>query len=166
MVTVDIKRASRHLLAPAWLVSRVFDAEQLNAIEQVIRETELLQGGEIRVAVEGNLTPAELWRGVTPRDRAVQVFAQLGVWDTDANNGVLIYVSWADRDVEIVADRGFNGLVSAAEWSAVCANMERLFAQRQPREAMIEGIRAVGKLIARHFPAVDRNELPDRPVML
>jgi len=163
---MDIKRASRHLLAPAWLVDRVFDAEQLNAIEQVIRETELLQGGEIRVAVEGNLSPAELWRGVTPRDRAVQVFAQLGVWDTDANNGVLIYVSWADRDVEIVADRGFNNLVSAAEWSAVCANMERLFAQRQPREAMIEGVRAVGKLIARHFPAVDRNELPDRPVML
>ena len=163
---MDIKRASRHLLAPAWLVDRVFDAEQLNAIEQVIRETELLQGGEIRVAVEGNLSPAELWRGVTPRDRAVQVFAQLGVWDTDANNGVLIYLSWADRDVEIVADRGFNNLVSPDEWSAVCANMERLFAQRQPREAMIQGVRAVGKLIARHFPAVDRNELPDRPVML
>ena len=163
---MNIKRAMRHLLAPAWMVRRVFGDAELNAIERVIRETELSQGGEIRVAVEGNLTPLELWRGVKPRDRAVQVFAQLGVWDTEANNGVLIYLSWADRDVEIVADRGFNGAVSAAEWSAVCTNMERLFTQQRPREAMIEGIRAVGKLIARHFPAVDRNELADRPVML
>ena len=160
------RRALRHLLAPAWLVRRVFDDPQLSAIEQVIRETELQQGGEIRVAVEGNLSPVELWRGVTPRERAVQVFAQLGVWDTEANNGVLIYLCWADRDVEIVADRGFNGAVSAAEWSAVCATMERLFAEQRPRDAMIEGVRAVGKLIARHFPAVDRNELADRPVML
>jgi len=163
---MNFTRSLKHLLAPSWTVRRVFGEAQLNAIEQAIRETEAQQGGEIRIAVEGNLSPGELWRGVTPRQRAVQIFAQLGVWDTEANNGVLIYVSWADRDVEIVADRGFNGAVSGEEWSAVCASMEKLFAQKQPQAAMTEGIRAVGKLIARHFPAVDRNELADRPVMM
>ena len=68
-------------------------------------------------------------RGVTPRQQAVEAFAQLGVWDTDANNGVLIYVSWADRDVEIVADRGFNGRVTEQEWAAVCRRMEQSFAR-------------------------------------
>jgi len=165
-MAMNFTRALKHLLAPAWMVRRVFSDAELTAIEQAIRETEAQQGGEIRVAVEGNMAPAELWRGVTPRERAVQVFAQLGVWDTEANNGVLIYLSWADRDVEIVADRGFNGAVGAEEWAAVCASMEKLFAQNQPQQAMIEGIRAVGKLIARHFPAADRNELADRPVML
>ena len=163
---MNLTRSFRHLLAPAWIVRRVFGEAELDAIERAIRETEAQQGGEIRIAVEGNLHPVELWRGVTPRQRAVQVFAQLGVWDTEANNGVLIYLSWADRDVEIVADRGFNGAVSADEWTAVCTSMEKLFAQNQPQEAMITGIRSVGKLIARHFPAVDRNELADRPVML
>jgi uncharacterized membrane protein len=94
------------------------------------------------------------------------VFAQLGVWDTEANNGLLIYVSWADRDVEIVADRGYNDRVTAQQWTDICLAMERLFAAGQPQQAILEGIAAVGKLLALHFPAVDRNELPDRPVLL
>ena len=88
------------------------------------------------------------------------------MWDTEANNGVLIYVSWADRDVEIVADRGFNGRVSDQEWAQVCRHMEQAFARGAAREAVVEGIQKVGALIARHFPAVDRDELPNRPVLL
>lgn len=163
---MNIRRALRHLLTPAWAVRRVFDDTALRSIEETIRATELSHGGEIRFAIEGNLSPAELWRGMTPRQRAVQVFAQLGVWDTQANNGVLIYLCLADRDVEVVADRGFNDRVSAQEWNEVCQHMEHLFARRQPQQAIIEGVQGVGKLIARQFPAVDRNELPDRPVML
>jgi uncharacterized membrane protein len=105
-------------------------------------------------------------RGVPPRQQAVETFARLGVWDTEANNGVLIYVSWADHDVEIVADRGFNGRVTEQEWAAVCRRMEQSFARGSAREAIIEGIQAVGALIARHFPTTDRDELPNRPVML
>ena len=96
----------------------------------------------------------------------MQTFARLGVWDTAANNGVLIYVSWADRAVEIVADRGFNGRVTVQEWAEVCRRMEQSFARGTPRHAMVEGIQAVGALIARHFPTVDRDELPNRPVLL
>jgi uncharacterized membrane protein len=116
--------------------------------------------------LEAGLEPAELFRDLTPRQRALEAFSQLGVWDTELNNGVLIYVLWADHDVEIVADRGFNGRVSAQQWSDVCQRMEQLFSQGAAAQALVAGIQAAGGLIAQYFPAADRNELPDRPVLL
>ena len=139
----------------------------LQAIEQAITDTERAHGGEIRFAVEASREPARLdARRHSAATAQWQAFAQLGVWDTEANNGVLIYVSWADRDVEIVADRGFNGRVTDQEWAEVCRRMEQSFARGAPRQAVVEGIQAVGALIARHFPTADRDELPNRPVML
>jgi len=163
---MNVARAFRHLAAPAWTVRRIFGAQSFDAIEAAIKATERTHGGEIRFAVEGNLNAHELWRGVTGRERALHVFANLGVWDTEANNGVLIYLLWADHDVEIVADRGFNGKVTAAEWAAICHQMEGHFRADDPQRAIVEGVNAVGALIAKHFPAIDRNELADRPVML
>jgi uncharacterized membrane protein len=163
---MSITRALRHLATPAWVVSRIFSKDALSQIEAAIAATERAHGGEIRFAVEGNLSARELWRGATARERALEVFAQLGVWDTEANNGVLIYVLWADHDVEIVADRGFNAKVTSDEWSAVCRNMETHFRAGDATRAIVEGVHAAGALIARHFPVVDRNELPDRPVVL
>ena len=145
---------------------RAFDENALSAIERAITDTEKTHGGEIRIALEASLDPAELFSDLTPRQRALQTFAQLGVWDTELNNGVLIYVLWADRDVEIVADRGFNGRVSGQEWTDVCHRMEQLFSQGQAAQALVSGIQATGALISRHFPGGDRNELPDRPVVL
>lgn len=163
---MSIGRALRHLATPAWVVSKAFPSEALTKIEAAIAATEQTHGGEIRFAVEGNLSARELWGGELARERALEVFAQLGVWDTDANNGVLIYVLWADHDVEIVADRGFNGKVTNDEWAAVCKDMEARFKAHDPVGAILEGVREVGALIARHFPATDRNELPNRPVVL
>ena len=163
---MNISRAIRHLSSPAWIVRSTFTERALNDIESAIATTERSHGGEIRFAVEGNLSAAELWRNVSARERALEVFARLGVWDTEANNGVLIYVLWADHDVEIIADRGFNNRVSNEEWAAVCHLMEQHFRSNNPQQAIIEGVRSVGALIAKHFPAIDRNELPDRPVML
>jgi uncharacterized membrane protein len=163
---VSLQRMVRHLVTPHWILRRAFDAATLQAIEQAIADTERSHGGEIRFAVEASANPLHLMRGITPRHQAMEAFARLGVWDTEANNGVLIYVSWADRDVEIVADRGFNGLVSAQEWAEVCRVMEQSFARGSPRQAIVDGIRAVGVLIARHFPTTDRDELPNRPVLL
>jgi uncharacterized membrane protein len=163
---VSLARIARHLVLPGWALRRAFDAATLQAIEQAIADTERSHGGEIRFAVEASSNPFDVMGGVTPRQHALETFARLGVWDTEANNGVLIYVSWADRDVEIVADRGFNGRVTDQEWAAVCHRMEQSFARGAPRQAVVEGIQAVGALIARHFPTADRDELPNRPVML
>lgn len=163
---MKLLRALRHLSATGWSLRSTFSTAALERIEQTVAETERGHGGEVRFAVEGALSPAALWRDMSPRERALEVFAQSGVWDTEANNGVLIYVLWADRDVEIVADRGFNGKVSPEEWADVCHRMETLFASRQSQQAVIEGIRAVGALIAKHYPAADRNELSDRAVIM
>ena len=163
---VSFARIVRHFALPGWALRRAFDAATLHAIEQAITDTERSHGGEIRFAVEASSNPFDVMRGVTPRQHALETFARLGVWDTEANNGVLIYVSWADRDVEIVADRGFNGRVSEQEWADVCHRMEQSFARGAARQASVEAIQAVGALIARHFPTADRDELPNRPVML
>ncbi|HKE95352.1 MAG TPA: TPM domain-containing protein [Povalibacter sp.] len=163
---MNLARTWRHLLATRWGLRRVFTQDVLGEIERAIRETEGLHGGEIRVAIENELDSGALWHDVTPRERAIGVFSHLGVWDTELNNGVLIYVLWADHDVEIVADRAFRGVVAEQEWRDICQRMEKSFAAEQPQRALGDGIRAVGQLIARHFPATDRNELPDRPVLL
>lgn len=163
---MDLSRALRHLASTGWELRRAFDPEVMAAIELAIQEAESLHGGEVCFAIEDNLSLRELWRDLSPRGRALEVFARLGVWDTKHNNGVLIYVLWADRDVEIVADRGLSGTVSNQEWLKVCQRMERLFAERRTREAVVEGIRAVSTLIAKEFPVADRNELPNRPTLL
>lgn len=163
---MSLRRIFRHLISTGYALRRAFDSAALERIERAIEAAEARHGGEIRFAIEANLNALELFSGVTPRQRALEAFAQLRVWDTEANNGVLIYVLWADRDVEIVADRGFNGRVGNAEWEQICARMDELFAQQRPVDAVISGIEAVSALIARHYPAADRNELPNQPVIL
>lgn len=163
---MDLARLTRHIFMPRRSLYRAFDEAALSAIEKAITDTEKTHGGEIRVALEASLDPGELFSDLTPRQRALQTFSHLGVWDTELNNGVLIYVLWADHDVEIVADRGFNGRVSAQQWSDVCHRMEQLFSQEAAAAALISGIQAAGALISRHFPGADRNELPNRPVLL
>jgi len=149
---------------------RAFPPAALAAIERAIDESERSHAGEIRFAVEAALDPGHVRAGRTPRDRALEVFAQLAVWDTDANNGVLIYVLLADRVVEIVADRGFNRRVAPGQWSTVCADMERHFRAGNFREGALVGVREVGRIIATHYPKQpgqrDEDELPNRPALL
>jgi uncharacterized membrane protein len=163
---MSFARALRHLFATSFTLRRVFDAKGLQSIERAIAESESKHGGEIRIAIEAALSVPELLRGVRPRDQALRAFAELGVWDTEANNGVLIYILWADHDVEIVADRGFNDRVTHEEWEEVCRQMERLLADGRAVEAVIAGVESAGALIARHYPTTDRNELSNRPVLL
>lgn len=163
---MDLGRTLRHISSTGWGLRRAFDDNVLAAVESTILETESIHGGEICFAIEDNLSLRELWRNKSPRGRAVEIFARLGVWDTQHNNGVLIYVLWADRNVEIIADRGLAKAIGAHEWRAVSERMEGLFAQMRTQDAVVEGIRAVGSLIAREFPTSERNELPNRPVIL
>jgi uncharacterized membrane protein len=147
---------------------RRFSDSTLGAIEQAVREVEARHAGEIRFAVETALDLPELWQGVGARGRALQVFGQLGVWDTEGNNGVLIYVLFAEHDVEIVADRAIAQRASQAEWDAITRRVEDEFRAGRFEAGSVAGVRAVGELLARHFPARggDRNEQPNQPVLL
>ena len=162
-------RSLRHLLFVPWQLRRAFDAATLAAIRQAIVDCEARHAGEIRFAVEGALSPVALWRGLGARQRAEQVFAELRVWDTEHNNGVLIYVLLAERRVEIVADRGVgNARVPVAEWRACCEIIETAFAAGAFRDGAQAGIAAVAEVLARYPPALPDagNELPDMPVLL
>lgn len=163
---MQLKRVLRHAFATDLALQRAFNPEVLSAIERTIEACEQHHGGEIRFAVEGALSASAVWSSITPRDRALQVFAQLNVWDTAANNGVLIYLLWADRDIEIVADRSLNDRVSAGQWARICERMEQMLAAGAVHQACVETIQAVSELLAKHFPGGDRNDLPNRAVML
>jgi len=165
---MNATRFLRHIFATRWTTRRHFGPKVLGAIETAIRETEAQHGGEIRFAVETALDMAELVEDLAPRRRAMQVFGQLGVWDTADNNGVLIYLLLADRVVEIVADRGIAARIPQSDWDGVCREMERLYRDRRFSEGSVAGVYAVGRLLARHFPGrrKDVDELPNQPVLL
>lgn len=168
MVTMNLKRIVRHLAMTGWQVRRMFTPRTLHAIETAIKEGEQLHAGQIRFAVEGALPGGALLGGQSAREQALEVFSLLRVWDTEQNNGVLIYLLLADHDVEIVADRGIHAKVGVREWENICHAMEAAFRQGHYEEGALDGIRAVTRLLTAHYPAAGEriNELPDRPVML
>lgn len=169
---MQLARLIRHVVEPHWRTRLRFPAGTLDAIEAAVKRAERTHAGEIRFAIETALAPLAVLNQQTARARALDVFAHLRVWDTEHNNGVLIYVQLADRIVEIIADRGLAQRVSASEWEGVCRLMETHFRAGQFEAGSIAGVDVVGTLLTRHFPsAADpapglHNQLPDRPTLL
>jgi uncharacterized membrane protein len=164
-----MRRLIKHLFYLPWLVRRAFPLPARRRIEVAIADSEVRHGAEIRFAVEACLDWSRLVRGVSARERALEVFSELRVWDTQANTGVLIYLLLADRDVEIIADRGLNERVTPAQWEAICQDMETRFRADDPAGGVLRGIDAISRLLARQLPPSapeNRNELSDRPVLL
>jgi len=162
------QRLLRHLVVDRWAVRAAFAQRTLEAIEAAIAAEEARHDGELRFAVEGALPLGELLAGVTARERAIELFGRLGVWDTEQNAGVLIYLLLADKRVEIVADRGVDRKVGHAAWEAICGAMQREFAGGGFEAGAIAGVRAISDLLATHFPPrpVNPDELPNRPLIL
>lgn len=160
----------RHLRCDDRTVARHFPAAALDAIEASIAKWERQHSAELRFVIEADLAMRDLWCGVTPRERALAVFSELRVWDTEHNAGVLVYVLWADHAAEIVADRGIAARVAQSEWNRIMATMTAAFAAGRCQEGAVAAVEAIGELLARHFPAGARdanpNELPDRPTLL
>lgn len=161
-------RLFRHAVTPRWVALRPFTPAVLDRIEAAIKASEATHRAELRFVAEGDLDLLPLLRGQTPRDRALEAFSDLRVWDTAENNGVLIYVQCVDHAIEIVADRGIAARVPQAEWDAVCRRMEAAFREGRHQAGAVAGIEAITALLARHFPPGPANpdELPDRPVLL
>ena len=163
-------RLLRHRLVDETDARRALGPAALDRITARIAASEQRHSGEIRVCVEAGLPLSYLWRRASARERAVSMFGKLRVWDTEANNGVLIYLLLAEHAIEIVADRGFNSRVEAAEWAAVCEDIDADFRSGRYPEGVVAGVRRVGQIIATHFPQRpgqrDENELPNRPALL
>jgi uncharacterized membrane protein len=161
-------RLLRHAVLDHLAVGRAFPSPALGRVEQAIAAGERTHRGQVCFAVEAALPPLRVMRGLTPRERALEVFGLLRVWDTEENAGVLIYLLLADRDVEIVADRGIDRAVDPSAWRDICTRMETAFAGRRFEEGVVQGIADVSALLASHFPMIAgaRNELSDKPVVL
>jgi uncharacterized membrane protein len=165
---MGIKRIGKHLLEHRWRVRRIFTPAALAAIKQAIKAGEATHTGQVRFVVEGALDGAPLFRDQSARQRALDIFSQLRIWDTAQNNGVLIYLLLVDHNVEIVADRGVDAKVGSAGWEKICTDMEVEFKRSNFQGGVIGGIAAVSRELARYFPAhgAGPNELPDAPVVI
>lgn len=163
-----IRRAWRHLKSSAGEARRAFPETTLDAIAEAIDAGERTHRGEVRLIVEKSLPFEDAWDGVTNRQRALALFADYGVWDTEDNCGVLIYVNLAEHKVDIVADRGIDRKIDRATWQAVCSTMTDGFRRERFHDATLAAIAQVNDLLRQHFPANGErpNELPDRPVIL
>ena len=165
---MDIRRLLRHLTMSPARLRRAFSSTTLQHIQQTIAASESLHGGELRFVVERALDGAALWQSQSPRERAIELFSLLRIWDTEHNAGVLIYVLLADHSVEIVADRGIHAKVGEQAWTAICHAMETRFGRGEFETGTLDGIASITALLAAHFPPApdDRNELPDSPALL
>lgn len=165
---MDLRRIIRHLFMTRWHVNRAFAAQTLLAVEHAIQQSHRAHIGQIRFAVEGALHITALFAGMSARERAIDVFSELRVWDTEHNNGVLIYLMLADHAVEIVADRGVHAKVKPGEWEAICRRMEADLKLGEYRAAVLRGVTEITALLERHFPPRQEklDELPSKPAVL
>lgn len=165
---MNIKRFLTHLSISQTAVRRYFPPRVMDNIEQHIKQSETYHAGQICFAVEVALPLNLLFRQQTARTRAIQVFSDLHVWDTEHNNGVLIYLLLADRDVEIVADRGIHTRLGQPVWEQICQAMEDEFRAGKFEQGVLQGIAQVTHHLAQHYPSdgSQRNELSNQPIVI
>jgi len=165
---MNVYRTFKHLFYPGWWLHRDFPDAELSRIEETIKVSESKHSGEIRFAIESALPFKALWNDEPVHERAIEVFSLLRVWDTEDNNGVLIYLLLADNKVEITADRNINKVVGQTEWQRICGLMEVEFRAGRFGDGAIKGIQEISALLEKHFPVKrdDKNELSNKPVIL
>ncbi|MFI8480196.1 TPM domain-containing protein [Pseudomonas sp. NPDC078700] len=164
-----IKRVFANLFSGWFQLGRSFPKPLLDEIGKAIGSGEAQHIGEVRFAIEARLSFVDVLAGMSSRSRAEHVFAAQGVWDTEHNSGILIYLLLAEQRVEIVADRGISRYVEQAQWDAICSRMCEHYAQGLWRQGSLEAIDQVHSLLRQFFAdpsASNPNELPDKPIIL
>lgn len=162
------RRWLQHLTTTPFALARCFGPDALAAIDAACARSEQSHRAEIRCAIEAALPLGHLWRGVDSAARAVEVFSLLRMWDTAENNGILLYVLLAERQIEIVADRGFTDRVTSADWKNICNEMETAFGAGRYEAGTLAALQRISVFARRHFPGSggNPNELPDTTVVL
>ena len=164
-----LQRIWRHRWFDEADTRRAVPPDVLERLGRRVAASERRHSGEVRIYVEGSLPMSYLWAERSPRERAVAMFSKLGVWDTEANNGVLIYLLLAEHAIEIVADRGLNRHVSPKQWAEIVGRMSAAFKAGRFEDGLTHALEEVSALLVQHFPlepgAVNPNELPDEPVL-
>jgi len=164
-----LARIWRHLWLDDADLRRAIPQELADRLTRRVAASEQRHTGEVRIHVEPALPLSYLWRGATPRERAVTIFGKLRVWDTEQNNGVLIYLLLAEHAIEVVADRGLAGKVPHEAWQGIVQRMGTAFHDGRFEDGLTQALAEVSALLVEHFPAApgaaNPNELPDQPVL-
>lgn len=174
-----LTRLFRHLWLDADDAQRAIGKDGLARLEAKIGESECAHSGQICLCIEAALPlrylSRALWHGEpiedVLRDRAVTTFGKQRVWDTEDDNGVLIYLSLAEHHLEILADRGLSRHVPQAEWQAVVDAAGSRLREGRIEEGLALALAGVHAQLVRHFPPLagsdgqKENRLPDRPVL-
>jgi len=162
-----MRRLLTHLNLGRWHLRNIFNAAARGRVRAAVEAAEKGHTGEIRIVIEGNLPLHRVWRGVSPRKRAEEIFTLERVWDTQDNNGVLLYVLYADRSCEIVADRGLNQKIERGAWEMICRNVHGRVRDVGLVEGICEAVGGIGELLRKHCPTADLtgNELADEVVI-
>ncbi|HSH90663.1 MAG TPA: TPM domain-containing protein [Ramlibacter sp.] len=167
--TGKLRRIMRHRWLDESDTRRIVPPDLLERLAQRVAASEKRHSGEVRIYVEAGLPMSYLLRNATPRQRAIAMFGKLRVWDTEHNNGVLVYLLIAERAIEIVADRGLNDRVPATEWQAIVDRMRNAFRESHYEDGLTHALEEVSALLVQHFPLAagetNPNELPDEPVL-
>jgi len=165
-----LARIWRHRWLDRAEAHRALPPDMLERITGRVTASERRHSGEIRICVEAGLPNSYLWRNATPRERAVAMFGKLRVWDTEHNNGVLIYLLLVEHAIEVVADRGISRKVSPEEWGAMTQRMSAAFSDGRFEDGLTQALAEVSALLVEHFPLASGetqgNELPDEPVVI
>jgi uncharacterized membrane protein len=164
-----LARIFRHRWLDEADTRKAIPPELVQRLMQRVAASERRHTGEIRMYVEAGLPLSYLWRDARPRERAIALFGKLRVWDTEHNNGVLIYLLLAEHAIEIVADRGLARRVEPGEWQRIVQRMGSAFRERRFEDGLTQALEEVSALLVQHFPAqadaANPNELPDEPVL-
>ncbi len=167
---VKLQRFFTHMFYPLTASRLKLSANDLEELTQAVRTSEQRHSGEVRVVIEAALDASDLRAGRTSRERAEELFSELRIWDTEENCGILLYILGADRQFEIVADRGIAAQVSQSEWERISHLIEEKFHSGAFLAGLKLGLQEISALLAQHFPAANhdtsRNELPDKPLVL
>jgi uncharacterized membrane protein len=164
-----IARMLRHRWLDESDTRKAMPPDMVQRIARRVAASEKRHTGDVRMYVEAGLPMSYLWRRATPRERAVAMFGKLRVWDTEHNNGVLIYLLLAEHAIEIVADRGLARHVPPEEWRAIVTRLGAALHEGRFEDGLTQALEEVSALLVQHFPAgegdANENELPDEPVL-
>lgn len=161
-------RVLRHAVLPNWWVRRNVPANLLRTIQEAVSASERKHHGELCFVFEATLPLFEVLRDRPLRARALDIFSELRVWDTEHNSGVLIYIQLLDRRVEIIADRGINAEVGGDFWEGVCRRMEASFQRGDFEAGCLHALEEITAILSAHYPvgtASNPNERPDHPLL-
>jgi len=164
----SLARLLRHLFTTAAAGRRLFPSATLKAIQAAIAQGEKLHRAEVRLIVEPAMPVADVFGGMSSRERARLLFSDYRIWDTEENCGVLVYVNLADHKVEIIADRAVGRAIAAADWQKVCRTMTAGFAAGNYHDSAIAALAQLNALLHAHFPSdgATPNELSNRPLII